>query len=138
MRRCVNVGDDGVIALARNCRQLRDLNLGGCTLVTDASLQSLGEHASLLSSINFSRANVTDIGVIRLAQGVCANSLQEIHMDGCHQLTDDAIEALTYFCPSIRILIFHACPNITDRSRIALESVLDRSTPMRQLTWTVY
>jgi len=34
-------------------------------------------------------------------------------MDRCHQLTDDAIEALTYFCPNIRILIFHACPNIT-------------------------
>jgi len=39
--------------------------------------------------------------------------MKEIHMDRCHQLTDDAIEALTYFCPNIRILIFHACPNIT-------------------------
>lgn len=34
-------------------------------------------------------------------------------MDGCEQITDDAIEALTYFCSTIRILIFHGCPNIT-------------------------
>ena len=58
LRRCVNVGDDGVIALARNCHQLRDLNIGGCTLVSDASLRELAEHSSLLSSIDFSRANV--------------------------------------------------------------------------------
>lgn len=58
LRRCVNVSDEAVIALAHNCRQLRDLNIGGCTLVTDASLHALSESSSLLSSINFSRANV--------------------------------------------------------------------------------
>jgi len=58
LRRCVNVGDEGVIALARNCCQLRELNLGGCTPVTDASLHALSEHSSLLSSIDFSRTNV--------------------------------------------------------------------------------
>jgi len=50
---------------------------------------------------------------------VCAVvSMKEIHMDGCWQLTDDAVEALTYFCPRISILIFHGCPNITGTVQI--------------------
>jgi len=44
---------------------------------------------------------------------LCVVLIKELHMDGCHQVTDDAVEALTYFCPRISILIFHACPNIT-------------------------
>jgi hypothetical protein len=29
------------------------------------------------------------------------NGLQEIHMGGCHLLTDDAVEAITQFCPAL-------------------------------------
>jgi len=41
--------------------------------------------------------------------------MQEVHVDGCQRITDDAVEALTYFCQRINILIFHGCPNITGK-----------------------
>ena len=42
--------------------------------------------------------------------------VKEVHMGGCQRITDDAVEALTYFCRRLNILIFHWCPNITGKS----------------------
>ena len=39
--------------------------------------------------------------------------LQEVHINGCVELTDDAVEAVLQFCPLISILLFHGCPKIT-------------------------
>lgn len=138
LRRCVNVTDEAIVQLSKCCRYLRELNIGGCPLVTDQSLCALGENCSRLSSINFSKANVTDDGVLSLVQGDCAESLKEIHLDGCVHVTDDSVEAIVQFCPNISILIFHGCPNTTNRSRLALEEIPATRSKMAQLTWTIY
>ena len=40
---------------------------------------------------------------------------------------------------SLRILIFHGCPRVTERARIALETYLAMNGQVvKQLTWTVY
>ncbi|XP_021355399.1 protein AMN1 homolog [Mizuhopecten yessoensis] len=139
VRRCINLTDEAVIALSKSCPQLRLLNVGGCHLLTDRSLLALGENSHFLKSVNFSKTKVTDNGVVGLVSGSCAKTLKEVHMDGCVNLTDEAVEGVLQFCPQISILLFHGCPKITDQSREALEQLtIDRAEPMKQVTWTVY
>ncbi|XP_071941805.1 protein AMN1 homolog isoform X2 [Antedon mediterranea] len=138
LRRCTLITDPAVIAIAQNCRYLRHLNIGGCCLITDISLAALGQNSTMLSSFNFSKTQVSDEGVLSLAMGVCKQSLKEVHMDHCAQLTDEAVEAIVGFCPKVTFLIFHGCPKITERSRQALEELHGPNSQMKQLTWTVY
>ncbi|XP_004632237.1 protein AMN1 homolog [Octodon degus] len=137
MKRCQNLTDEGVLALAFNCRLLKIIDLGGCLSITDVSLCALGEHCSLLKCVDFSATQVSDSGVVALVSGPCAKKLEEIHMGHCVHLTDDAVEAIVTCCPQIRILLFHECPLITDRSREVLEQ-LSGPNKLKQVTWTVY
>lgn len=43
-------------------------------------------------------------------------NFQEIHMDGCVEMTDEAVEAALQMCPNLSILLFHGCPKITGKS----------------------
>ncbi|XP_078583665.1 protein AMN1 homolog [Branchiostoma floridae x Branchiostoma japonicum] len=138
LRRCIEVTDDAIVALSENCRQLMCLNIGGCAKITDRSLDALGQNSRMLRSINFGHTKVTDDGVISLATGKCRQCLTEVHMDGCQLLTDDAVEVIMESCPRISILIFHSCPKITDRSRVALEELSGPNSKMKQVTWTIY
>ncbi|CAN2387217.1 Antagonist of mitotic exit network 1 homolog [Pristimantis euphronides] len=136
LRKCCNLTDAGVLALSSNCPLLQVLNLSGCSRVSDMSLQALGRNCPLLHSVNLSATGVTDDGVIALVSGQCSKNLKEIHIDHCVMLTDDAVEAILTSCPNIYILLFHGCPQITDRSAFAIEQLLG-SKKLRQITWTV-
>jgi len=46
---------------------------------------------------------------------ICYMLFQEIHMDGCFEMTDEAVEAAVQFCPNLSILLFHGCPKITGK-----------------------
>eukprot|EP00118_Oscarella_pearsei_P020765 m.227592 g.227592 ORF g.227592 m.227592 type:complete len:294 (+) comp40039_c1_seq29:6139-7020(+) len=135
LRRCAAATDDAIACLAKSCPHLRQLNLSGCRRVTDSALTCLAECSRFLQSIDVTRTRVTDCGVVELANGECKQSLMEIHMGHCVELSDAAVIALVKNCPNLSTLIFHGCPLITDQSRLAVEAV---GSPMKQLTWTVY
>jgi hypothetical protein len=40
---------------------------------------------------------------------------QELHMNHCESLTDEAVEAVVQFCPQINVFIFNGCPRITGK-----------------------
>lgn len=139
LRRCQNVGDEAIVQVALNCRGLKCLNVGGCIRVSDDSLAALAENCVFLECLNVSSTNISDRGVFDISKGNCRATLTEFHMAQCLRITDESVEAITEYCPKIRILIFHGCPQITDSSRIALEQLLARnSEKVKQLTWTVY
>ncbi|KAK3776395.1 hypothetical protein RRG08_023748 [Elysia crispata] len=140
MRRNVNVTDEAVMELCKNCPWLREFNVGGCHLLTDASLAALGQYSVHLKSLNISVTQVTDEGIRQLSNGHCAQVLTEVDMSSCTQLTDEAVESLIMMCPLLRILLFARCPKITEMSRIALEERFQSSegTKMKQVSWTVY
>ncbi|XP_043944058.1 protein AMN1 homolog isoform X2 [Protopterus annectens] len=137
LERCSNVLDEGILAIARNCKHLQILNIGRCSNITDSALYALGQNSCFLQSVKFSATKVTDDGVTALVSGVCSQSLKEVYMDRCVNLTDGSVEAVLNCCPKLHIFIFHECPLITERSREALYPFL-RSNQIKQLTWTVY
>ncbi|XP_001635812.2 protein AMN1 homolog [Nematostella vectensis] len=138
LRRCTSIGDEAVIALAENCPQLMHLNLGGCLQITDRSLKALAKHSKFLQSLNVSKTKITDTGIFSLTSGCCTQSLKELHLAHCKDITDDGVESVLMLCPNVTILIFHNCPLVTDRSRYAMEEVAQRGGVMKQLSWTVY
>jgi hypothetical protein len=138
LRRCTFVTDQTITAFAENCRMLKQLNLSGCGSVTDVSLKMLAKYSVHLESIDMSRTKITDCGVRYLAMGACRESLHEVHMGHCVKLTDVSVVVLLKYCKVLATLVFHGCPLITDQSRVALESLMGPSRPMKQLTWTVY
>ncbi|XP_073477966.1 protein AMN1 homolog isoform X3 [Aquarana catesbeiana] len=137
LKKCRNITDGGILSLSLHCPLLQIVNLSGCTQLSDVSLQALGQNCPLLHSVDFSVTAVTDDGVMALAAGRCSQNLKEVHMDRCVHLTDDAVEAILTCCPNIYILLFHGCPQITDRSREALEQLVGPNK-IKQVTWTVY
>ncbi|KAK1789812.1 hypothetical protein P4O66_015686, partial [Electrophorus voltai] len=134
---CPAVTDLGVQALARNCKWLEVISLGRCTAITDIALIELGTNCRFLYSIYFCGTEVTDEGVIGLATGVCCQSLKELRMIRCRNLTDNAVAAVLSNCVNIRIFNFHGCPLITDRSREALHNFIGPNK-IEQVSWTVY
>ncbi|XP_068134334.1 protein AMN1 homolog isoform X2 [Hyperolius riggenbachi] len=137
LKKCPNVTDGGVLSLSLHCPLLQIVNLSGCTQISDVSLQALGQNCPYLHSVDFSATGVTDCGVIALAAGKCSQNLKEVHMARCVNLTDDSVEAILTCCPNIYILLFHGCPQITERSREALEELVGPNK-IKQITWTVY
>ncbi|XP_051975437.1 protein AMN1 homolog [Xyrauchen texanus] len=134
---CTAVTDAGIQALAQHCKCLEVISLRDCTALSDKALLELGANCRMMHSIYFSGTEVTDQGVIGLATGVCSNSLKELQMVRCRNLTDLAVTAVLANCANIRIFNFHGCPLITDKSREALQN-LTGPGKIQQVSWTVY
>ena len=66
----------GIIALAEGCKRLIEINLSGCPLVSDDSVQALAENCDNLRSVNLAYTNITDEGAYYLAYGACGPKLQ--------------------------------------------------------------
>lgn len=66
----------GIIALAEGCKRLIEINLSGCPLVSDDSVQALAESCENLRSVNLAYTNITDEGAYYLAYGACGPKLQ--------------------------------------------------------------
>jgi len=120
------------------------LDMGGCVALTDTGVEYLVTHCPRLVSLSLARTKISDTGLAMLGRGEAGKTLKEIRLDGCRAITDQGIGDLLAGISRggssvLEILIFHKCPEVTDRSRQALEEFLmDAGRAVRQLTWTVY
>ena len=61
------VTDKGVMELAEHCRNIRTVNLEGCSEVTDKGVAKLAEHCKDLNTVNLvGCSKVTDVSVAQL------------------------------------------------------------------------
>ena len=136
LRRCSLI-DDRPICVAAQCRFLIELNLSGCVLISDISVVALSKFSSLLRCLNLSRTQVTDFGLISLANGVCSKHLSEVQVPYCEHVTDEGINVLSENCPKLTILIFHGCPQISS-DVVGSNWQVNPDIPMKMVTWTVH
>jgi len=121
-----------------------NLDLGGCSSVTDSGVEQLVLQCPQLASLSLSKTKLTDSGLAKLGEGDCRNTLKEVRVDGCVAITDRGIHELLSGmgrggASVLEILIFHRCPKVTERSRQILEEFLmEAGRAVRQLTFTVY
>lgn len=94
----------GVIDIAKNCIFLRQLDLTGCTLITDEVIESLSRHCNLMDDICLQWCiRLTDSSLESMSAGMKVLSRLSIH--GCVKMT---IEGLRRAAPvSYKITVFH-------------------------------
>ncbi len=118
------------------------MDLGHCPEVGDASAVALAFHCPRLASLGLSATSVGDAGLHALADAAAGvASLTELRVDGCAGVSDDGVLALLRGRGGtrLRILIFHNCPGVTERSRQELEGHMAvAGGGVKQLMWTVY
>ncbi|XP_021901608.1 EIN3-binding F-box protein 1 [Carica papaya] len=91
---CVNVTDKVVSALApQHSWTLEMLNLSGCRNITDASLVAIAKNCQLLSDLDVSKCAITDFGIEALALAKQLN-LQILSMAGCPRISDRSLPSL--------------------------------------------
>jgi len=92
-----------------------------------------------LRHLDVSRCTGIKDSVLLALRSESRHCLKELRIDKCRNITDEGIEGLLDGLESLEILIFHGCPQVTDRSRICLEHyLLTHRRNVRQLMWTVY
>ena len=92
---CRQVTNASITALIRQGRQLRELRVGHCSMLTDAAFLDLPKH-------------------------VTYESLRILDLTACHHLQDDAVERIIDAAPRLRNLVLAKCREITDRAVLAI------------------
>ncbi|KAJ0675192.1 putative leucine-rich repeat domain superfamily [Helianthus annuus] len=114
----LHVGDAGIVSLATSCKNLTWLDLEGCIRVTDESLKAIGE--SRIRNLNLGGCYlVTDLGLEYLANGDLKNHLSELNLTGCDKISDHGIIYLSKMVGLIELNISWLI-NITDISLLAI------------------
>lgn len=93
----------GLISIAKKCKLLKSLELEGCR-VEDEALAAIGKYCSRLEEINLRDCSgLTDTGFVQLAIG-CGRTLKSLDVASFESLTDVALEAVGFHCPSLETL----------------------------------
>ena len=72
--------------MAEHCPGLKSLNMGDCSKVTDAGVQTLAEHCPGLESLD---------------------------LWGCSEVTDAGVHAVAEHCPGLKSLYLNGCSKVT-------------------------
>ena len=125
LRRCSQVDDDVVRAIADNCPNLQCLNITRVKNdvergVSDESIVYLATKCPELKHIFLKRQGISDVAVNKLSE--CCPRLQEIDLVDCNEVTDQGIETLLSNCQLLtRISLGGGAPaKLTQRSLKAI------------------
>ncbi|KAG6422495.1 hypothetical protein SASPL_119067 [Salvia splendens] len=85
---CYKIGDESIISLAKTCKNLETLIIGGCREISDESIKQFAS--------------------------ACHNSLKNLRMDWCLNVSDASLECIFSLCRKLEILDVGCCEEITD------------------------
>eukprot|EP01036_Dinobryon_divergens_P031735 gene31735-41190_t len=128
---CQGITDQGLICLVSSSNSLLlELDIGGCSNLSDLSLEKIAEHCPLLHRLNISyNSNFTDSGLAFFSKYRLHN-LSFIHLGKCSLLTEEGFAIFAEACPSLQELDLYSCDKITD---IALSKIIDCCTSLSHL-----
>ena len=111
--RCSGVDDKGVEVLARRKGPaLRALHVPGCKSVSDDGIEFVAKHCTALRSIDLSGCpRVRDRSVFAISALI---GLQDIALDGCAEVSDDALRQLFTSVTQLKSLSIKGCTNATE------------------------
>ncbi len=108
------VGDGGITAIARECKQLERMNLEVCKNITDSGIQNIARTSKLkLKHLNLG-------GCVKLSNisfqivGTHLKNLITLNLAGCDSLIDYDVEDVCKNCLSLEQLVLRACWRLTD------------------------
>eukprot|EP01018_Ginkgo_biloba_P002244 Gb_14523 [translate_table: standard] len=123
LRRRRGLGNVGLKALVKSCRNIIHLDLGFCHKLTDQALEAIGVADSLETLILHGCSLITDKGLISLATGPTARTLKTLELCECDRITDLGVSCLQQLS-CLRVLnLAHCGPRITDIGVMALQAI---------------
>ena len=130
LRRCSEVDDAVVRAIADHCPKLQSLNItrekdsARPCRVSDDAISYLAEKSPDLAFIYLKRRGVSDVAVNKLAE--FCRMLKVIDLVDCNEITDEGIIALTTSCQALRKISLGASEdNVAKLTRRSLEAIAD-------------
>ena len=89
LRQC-SVLDSTISLVGQRCRYLRELDLTGCSALTDAACEALGKSCKDLQRLSIAGCSkITDEGVSDIARSM-GNSLTALNLNRCQYVCDDS------------------------------------------------
>jgi F-box and leucine-rich repeat protein GRR1 len=122
---CSLITDASVIAIGEHCSRLLELDLTGCSELTDVAVQGLCK-LTQLNALALSQMQITDQSLFDIGRSAFHHSLNEINLRKCTQITDDGFLFLVQHCPNLKTIGFIQCPKLTERSRHTLNQQTHR------------
>eukprot|EP01032_Pedospumella_encystans_P012308 gene12308-14250_t len=93
--KCINITDEGIIAVAKHCPHLRSIGLSKLQ-ISDGALSELTELSSHIDNVQiYGNELITDQGVLSIAKNL--PQLRNIGLSFCDALTDRSLEHLMKF-----------------------------------------
>lgn len=105
------------MAVARHCPYMLEIDLHNCRQITNISITSLISRGRQLRELRVGHCNLlTDAAFLELPKNLAFESLRILDLTACHQLHDEAVERIIETSPRLRNLVLAKCKEITDRS----------------------
>ncbi|XP_062107967.1 F-box/LRR-repeat protein 4 [Humulus lupulus] len=98
---CYKIGNASILSLARFCKNLETLIIGGCRDITDESIQSLAT--------------------------ACEDSLKNLRMDWCLNISNSSLSCILIKCRNLEALDIGCCEEVSDA---AFEGLTSRQTEL--------
>jgi hypothetical protein len=117
---CGYVDDATVHDLATHCTQLHTLSVYGCPKITNHALSHL-RTLHLLQSLDIGMCpHITDDGIATLVASTdlssCAATLQDLNLYSCTSLTSTAVDLIAQHCPNIQSLGLYGLSSVAMNS----------------------
>ncbi|XP_044000959.1 uncharacterized protein LOC122847388 [Aphidius gifuensis] len=116
-----NIEDSTVIAITNNCKNLKSLDIGGCTAVTETALVAL-TNLENLQKLNIGFLDISDSFIIKL------KGLKKLNCLDCKKLTDAGIIQLIKNNPDLEDIGLSYVDNITINTVIAANQATKNRT----------
>lgn len=129
--------DSVASVLTSHCPRLQELDLSGCTKLTDRTASSIATLTNI-RAINLSNTEISDVGLNALSVGRSSKSLVEIKLNNCFDISDKGVNDLVNGCRKLSILVFCNCPKVSVDCQLALDSFLNKDKKSKLVTWTVF
>ena len=113
LRFCEGLTDVCVVELARGVgNSLKSLGITACAKITDTAMEAVGLHCKSLENLSLDAECIHNKGVVSVAQGCPA--LKSLKLQ-CINVTDEALTAVGTSCSSLEVLALYSFQKFTDK-----------------------
>ena len=121
LNNCSLVTDESIMAVAHHCPYMLEIDLHNCRQVSNVSITALISSGRQLRELRVGHCHLlTDAAFLDLPKNLTFESLRILDLTACHHLHDEAVERIIETSPRLRNLVLAKCKEITDRSVMAI------------------
>ncbi|KAL7132184.1 hypothetical protein ABFS83_12G055000 [Erythranthe nasuta] len=115
LNKCSNIGDIGISNVSKACSSsLRTLKLLDCYKIGDDSILSLAKYCKNLETLIIGGCRDLSDDAIKSLAFACYGSLKNLRMDWCLKVSDTSLVCIFLMCRNLEVLDVGCCEEVTD------------------------